>query len=276
MEIKPFKPTSSNSQEVYNTSDMVALIDADKYKYIITYRIYKNIQDTGEQLTVDEALDSIINEINNSIKFKYLVFFFSGKSENTFRDKIGFTKKYKGNRTDKVDPYMYDGKMQDLAAIPNAFRKYGIVFKYDDIEADDLISMVCNKNTFIISDDKDLQQIPGLHYNFKNGDYHLVDQNKAKRNLAYQLLVGDVTDNITGIQGIGHVMATKILDAAVNEDDYINLAMYEYIKKHGQIEGIDKFCENWMLLKTRTGNEEYLKTKYSDMFMYINQITNNN
>lgn len=262
----------SSSEGIYDTTDMIALVDADKYKYTVTYYIYKQLQDTGEKLDINDSVDLVFNGLNNSIKFKNIVFFFSGKSENTFRDKIGFVKRYKGNRIDKADPYMYDGKFEDLKNIPDSFKRYGYVFKYDDIEADDLISMLSGPNTFIISDDKDLQQIPGLHYDFKSSTFHLVSKEVGVRNLAYQLLVGDVTDNVPAIDGLGHVGATKILDAIPNASSYLISVIMHYMQKYGQIEGLDRFAESWMLLKTRINRDGYFKEKYKQMFMYFSQL----
>jgi 5'-3' exonuclease len=271
METKSMIPGTS-IEEMYDTSDMIALVDADKYKYIITYRIYKELKDTNDRKTIEDYVDNIINEINNTLKYKKLVFFFSGNSENTYRTFIGFTRKYKGNRNNKQDPYIYDGKFEDLKAIPDAFKKHGFVFKYDDIEADDLISMVSNSKTFVISDDKDLLQIVGLHYDFKSNQYHLIDENEAMLKLSYQLLIGDSTDNIEGIPGIGHVNGKMILDNISVPENYFPTVLTEYVKRFGIIEGYDRFCENWMLLKTRTNREGCYKEKYKELFHFINQF----
>jgi 5''-3'' exonuclease (including N-terminal domain of PolI) len=58
--------------------------------------------------------------------------------------------------------------------------------------------------------DKDLKQIPGLHW--VDDDWELVTHEEADRFFLYQVLVGDPADGYGGCSGIGPVRANRILD----------------------------------------------------------------
>ena len=65
----------------------------------------------------------------------------------------------------------------------------------------------------IVGVDKDLRQIPGVHFNPMRPDDGLVTvtPEEGKRLLALQTLMGDATDGYTGIPGVGPVKANKLL-----------------------------------------------------------------
>lgn len=67
--------------------------------------------------------------------------------------------------------------------------------------------------TCIATIDKDLDMIPGWHYNFVQGIKYFVDDDKALRNFYYQCLVGDSADGVKGVHGIGPKKAKAILDS---------------------------------------------------------------
>lgn len=81
-----------------------------------------------------------------------------------------------------------------------------------------------NPSVIICSTDKDLNNTPGWHYNFKEGRKYWIDEDQAIKNFYLQLLTGDKTDNIIGIPGIGPVKAEQILEGATTEKE-----MYEKV-----------------------------------------------
>jgi 5'-3' exonuclease len=83
----------------------------------------------------------------------------------------------------------------------------------ETLEADDLIAIRAHEveDRVIISIDKDLQQIAGLHYDWVKGEEIYVDHITADRNWAAQVLSGDATDTIPGLKGIGPVKAQKLV-----------------------------------------------------------------
>ena len=96
--------------------------------------------------------------------------------------------------------------------------------------------------------DKDLNQIPGKHFNYNNNTLYEVTEKTGMYNLCMQLITGDITDSkITGIRGYGQKKAKKLLD---NESDHhlLTKVFNEYILIYNE-EGIEKFYNSYKLLK---------------------------
>ena len=89
------------------------------------------------------------------------------------------------------------------------------------MEADDLLgiaqsaslkaSTMDNPGTIICSIDKDLDQIPGWHYNFVDEKRYWIGEYDGLHNFYKQLICGDTTDNIVGIPGKGSALSSKVL-----------------------------------------------------------------
>ena len=95
-------------------------------------------------------------------------------------------------------------------------RKYGIIAEAP-YEADDLIAMAAHecrevgRDCVIVTIDKDMDQIPGVHYNWVTDEEYSVSDVDALRNLLRQSITGDSTDNIKGIPGWGAKAANEWL-----------------------------------------------------------------
>ena len=85
-------------------------------------------------------------------------------------------------------------------------------------EADDRIGIAAKDNFIIAAIDKDFKQIPGWHFNFVKNEIIEVSPRDAIRNFYRQLLIGDNSDNIKGVRGIGPVKANNILDGLEPEE----------------------------------------------------------
>ena len=98
------------------------------------------------------------------------------------------------------------------------------------------------------TNDKDCRQFPGDFLDFKKMMFFTISPEEAQKSLWTQMIVGDSTDNIAGIQGIGKVGAEKMLqDQAVL--DYPQVVLRGYIAKYGERDGVEKFYESYKLLK---------------------------
>src|SRR5712664_3584833 len=71
----------------------------------------------------------------------------------------------------------------------------------------------------ICSLDKDLDQIPGKHYNWRRDEHYFIEPIDGLRLFYRQLLMGDRTDNIFGVKGIGEVKSARIINDLENEED---------------------------------------------------------
>lgn len=175
---------------------MKALIDAD----IVCYSCAAFNEEWGWEACVndmDDMLDRIMKTTNSDTYSLYLT------GDHNFRYDIN--PDYKANRKDKVDPkYRQDAKAYLIEI-------YGAVL-CDGIEADDAMGINSGPDTVICSIDKDLLQIPGLHYNWRKDIFTTVSELDGLRSFYRQLLKGDRTDNIFGVKGIGDVKAARYID----------------------------------------------------------------
>lgn len=202
--------------------------------------------------------DIMIEEIDN-------IELFITTCDNSFRKKISST--YKANRKQNDYVWLLRGYYQ---MTKNAFFS-------DTLEADDLISIRANElgkgNYVVVSMDKDLKQIGGYFWSYyqqnfkdKNGDIvfddlgfgvqtpikeykqkevEYISEEKANYLFWCQMLIGDPSDNIKGLNRVGIKTAEKILSKS--KCLWFTVAR-EYIKKDQK----DDWKINYQLLKLKT------------------------
>lgn len=125
-----------------------------------------------------------------------------------YRDKVSTTKIYKGNRDPTHKPEYYD-----------EIREYLITYHgaqvVDGREADDQLGIeqwkTKDKSSCIVTIDKDLDCIPGWHYNWVRKEMYYQTLADANRTFWTQVLTGDSTDNIQGLPKVGPKKAEKLL-----------------------------------------------------------------
>lgn len=173
----------------------------------------------GEDDPLDVALyrcDKLMREILEASDCEEYNLFLSTKSN--FRKIIN--PEYKANRKDTEPPQWLQQCKEYLLTEWNAkIREF--------YEADDLLGINQREDTVLCSFDKDLLMIPGMHFNWKKmqyGDVALVSYYEGLQHFYAQMLIGDKTDNIFGITGIGPVKANKALSACDNEQE-----MFDYV-----------------------------------------------
>jgi hypothetical protein len=143
---------------------------------------------------------------------KYRVFL-TGKTN--YRDAIAKQRPYKGNRDKLTRPVHYD-------AIREYLVKYWKAEIVEGEEADDRISILARTSEYtdsvIASIDKDLDQIPGKHYDFVKRVHYNVSDEEAERCFYRQCLSGDAVDNIPGCYKLGYAKADALLSATAKDD----------------------------------------------------------
>lgn len=160
---------------------------------------------------VEHALHNAKNMIQEILDYcaapEYRLFI-GGKGN--FRDIIATVREYKGNRKDARRPEHYEAIREYLC---NAWAAE----KVDGMEADDACGITqCDllqaSNPILVHIDKDLKMIPGWHYNWVKKESYFQDISDADAFFWNQALIGDSTDNIPGIAGIGKKKAEKMLE----------------------------------------------------------------
>jgi len=193
----------------------VAIIDAD----IICYRVGFASEDVDEA-TCLARVTQLVNEIVfDDLRCDDYRAYITGKGN--FRNEIAVTEPYKGNRKDAKRPIHYD-------AIRTHLQRLGAVL-VEGQEADDAVAIDATESGgWIVSIDKDLDQVAGWHYNFVKREEYYVTEEEGLRNLYTQVLTGDRTDNIIGLKGIGPKKAAKLLEDCKTEREYYDACLKAY------------------------------------------------
>lgn len=161
-----------------------------------------------------QAVKTSISGILETLKLNDYDIYLTGKGN--FREKLATIQPYKGNRDPSHKPVHYE-------AIREFMVSHYLAIVVDEMEADDAMGIAqatasIAESTIIVSIDKDMDMIPGWHYNWVKGNKYFVTESMALRNFYMQLLTGDPTDNIRGVQGIGPAKATKLLEGKESEE----------------------------------------------------------
>ena len=197
---------------------MIPLIDGD----IVVYRCAASCK---EEDPLDVALfrvDKLMREIlEMTDATKYRVFL---TGSNNFRKIIN--PDYKANRKDTVPPVFLQDCREYLVTEWNAKISHGQ-------EADDELGIYQDQkeDTVICSLDKDLLMIPGQHFNWTKqqyGDVTYVTELEGSKHFWKQLLIGDKSDNIFGVDKIGPVKAGKLIDPLETDQDCLDAVLEKY------------------------------------------------
>lgn len=168
---------------------------------------------------VENALHSC-KQLMQSIQDKYpratVLVYFSCPTKDNWR--TVFYPQYKANRKPR--------RPEHAEAIYEYMGKKFHCLQCTDQEADDAIAAEAagfrKKNIahVVCTNDKDMDQIPGEHYDFTKTLEYYVTPDEAALSLDIQTIAGDSTDNIPGIKDWGAVTATKWLENQTVMDAY--------------------------------------------------------
>ena len=215
---------------------MIALIDAD----IVAYRCAAScdvreggvIIDSSDEEIALLRVEQLMQEILHATEADSYRCFLS-PSKN-FRYEA--YPEYKANRKDKVDPthrkackqYLMDSWNGEIFpgyetddALAWSQQKLNIILGFDPQDI-----------TVISSIDKDLKQVPGKHYDFVKKEWSDVTEIQGLSTVYQQVLIGDKTDNLFGLKGIGPKKAAKYLEGCYTEQEMFNTVYDMYEDKH--------------------------------------------
>lgn len=194
------------------------LIDAD---YLI-YAIGFTCEDVSERIAKNRLVETLENLVYVHLKADSYEAFLTGKGN--FRYDIAKTVPYKGNRKDTAKPPYYQ-ELRD-----HMVKRLGAVV-VEGQEADDEVAIRMSKepDTYtLVGVDKDLLQIPGWHFNPAKDLERYVNEFEAYKSFCLQLLTGDRTDNIPGLQGVGPKKAEKALKDSKTKQELLDTAWEKY------------------------------------------------
>ena len=209
----------------------ICLIDADSLLY------YEMDKPTLEDAIygIDQRIATMLSECNTS---KFVGFLTEGRCY-----RYNVAENYKGNRKGRPKPPIFYALREHLK---QKYNMWGI----KELEADDLVSYYSytdNRSTIICSPDKDvLYQCVGMHYNYGKAEFLHTSPDEALKFLWKQVLMGDSTDNIPGIPGVGVKTADNWLKDRTK--DYEAFALKKFVEKFGMVEGVMKFHETFRLV----------------------------
>lgn len=205
---------------VDNTENKVVLIDADSLMYFSSYGSEED--QILSETKLSEKIYDILNIVGNSYNVeRYYVFV---KGDNNFRYKI--FPEYKKNRPKKhpiidvLNKYLVD----NFEAIES-----------HNAESDDYVYSFSQlpeflDHTIICSVDKDLRQIPGIHYDYQKNKFYVISEEEARYNLAIQMIMGDAADGIPCLKGYGIKKAESIIQKGMSPYQCIRAILKEYQK----------------------------------------------
>lgn len=212
-----------------------------------------------------KILDSKIKHILVTLGATHFIAFVDGRGN--FRKKV--KSDYKANRDPSQIPESLDIAKQYCVERFKAVQA-------DGIEADDAIAMTHTfytkagmKDMAIVSADKDMQQIPGLHFKIYKTDITRIEvsEQEAFDNLYNQMIQGDTADNIKGIKGFGPAkfdsLRKGIFDSIIGNTDIpavesirtlhkeklqLLYLLEQYMFTYGTILGVEEFSKNFLTL----------------------------
>lgn len=209
----------------------VLIIDLDTIVYYALYN--KDEQGDVIELT-EEHLDMLYGKITemilkmlNSVEkyFSLLRVYMFIRGKNNFRKQYSF---YKSTRPPKhfLTDYLYEY----MKTAHGAIESYGF-------ESDDYVYSVSKKlnHTGIVAHiDGDLDQIPGIHYNYQKNKWYFVTPKEARFHLACKVLTGDSGDNVTVNKGFGIKKALKAINPDMTDYQLVRKIYEVYIKYNGE------------------------------------------
>ncbi len=186
--------------------------------------------------------------------------FLSNTDKQDYRFKAAKTLPYKGKRPPK--PHYYQTCRDYLIENWNPTIVKGS-------EADDALGIIGTElkgECILVHIDKDIDQIPGIHYNPNKGLEYTISALDANRNLYKQLMCGDSVDNIPGIKHwckprtCGPKTVDKLLADCTNIKEMLGKITEHYmLNRLSSKDDLNMIIEEQMLLLRLCRTREELK-----------------
>ncbi len=185
----------------------------------------QNIVDAveGYLAETDQKVESVEVYLSGSTNFRDAVATITGSYKKDGTPVTG----YKANRADKRRPHWYQRIRDYMVEVWDAQI-------FEGIEADDALAIAqwaedeYAPKTIIATIDKDLQNVPGWHYNVLKKTDSMVSFKQAQVHFFRQCLTGDKTDNIAGCYRIGKTKAETLIRHDMSEESMYDVCLLAY------------------------------------------------
>lgn len=195
---------------------MICLIDGD----LVAYRCAATCKEDDPVDVAIYRVEKLLREIIEASDSNEYQVWLTGS--NNFRKDIN--PDYKANRKDMVPPVYLQDCREYLVT------EHGAKLAHN-MEADDMLGINQTTSTIIASLDKDLLMIPGKHFNWTKqqfGDYTEVTVEQGNKHFWKQMLIGDTSDNIKGVAGLGPVKSSKLIDPCETDEECMEVVLSKY------------------------------------------------
>lgn len=191
------------------------------------YILVQKITPLSERSVIQNT-DSFLRTIKHKTKSDEVIVVFGHPDGNNFRDDLATIRDYKTGRGPR--PFHHATVKNYCLEDKQTYTSTG-----HDFEDDDVLAILHNEWTdkdteaVICSHDKDMLQVPGLHYHTDKQVVFTVSEVEGLRSFYKQLYTGDGTDTIPGfkeVTGVNKDLKGVLphIDALVGEE-----AMYDYV-----------------------------------------------
>lgn len=231
----------------------LAIVDGDVL-------LYMSIWNSETQEDARKKFDSIFKENLEAIFATDYAMALGGP--NNFREVlyVDYKRSLAREKSRSNKPEWFDDLKSSIA------KDYsGVELSYG-CESDDLVRIWAtecdkhNKPRVVVSIDKDLDCIAGIHLNPRSGLIYEIEEDWADNHYWKQILMGDATDNIPGIAGIGKVKADAILSFAKDHEERKAVVCQAYYKKYEE-EGYSYLVTNGRLIHIWRFINDHFKMK---------------
>ena len=172
-----------------------------------------------------QVVGNMLRDIIGAIGAEQTIIYITG--DNNFREDMAVMRGYKESRRKKERPVYYEACREYMLKHWNAVQ-------VDGQEADDAVAQMAtsceldDQHCIIATIDKDLNTVAGWKYNYDKKELFYVSDKEAAYNFYTQLLVGDKSDDIPGVPGIGEKTVPKLLAPCKDEYDMYRVSLAAY------------------------------------------------
>lgn len=214
------------------TQKIKGLIDGDILVYQLASAVEESIHWGNDWWTLtadnklakdmmDESIQSLVRESSKgSLEVEDFVIVLTASGDNWRKD---IFPEYKAHRKDTRKPIVWHPLREHLCD------KHSAIKSWANLEADDVIGILAEPDTIVISTDKDFKSIPCILYNPNEGTTSEIKEHQADYWHMYQTLTGDSADGYKGCPGLGAVRTRRLLLPWAEQDPLDSVEVWETV-----------------------------------------------